>query len=61
MKVEDTRHVICKDGLVLMCLQTMRVLRVINELEQVDYVYEADFEVWKVCAEEGGSGEGFVR
>lgn len=61
VKVENTRYVICKDGLVLMCLETMRMLRVINEFEQVDYVYEADFEVGEVCAEEGGGGEGFVR
>ena len=51
MEVEDAGYVVGEDGLVLVRLEAMGVLVLVDELEEVDDVNEADFEVGEVCAE----------
>jgi len=60
VEVEDARHVICEDGLPLMCLQTVRVLARIDQLEEIDDVDEADLQLRQVGAQESGSGKCLV-
>jgi hypothetical protein len=57
MEIEDARSVLGEDGLPLMCFETVRVLARINELEQVDDVDKADFEVREMCAQERSGSE----
>ena len=61
VEVEDDGLVVCERGDPFPVRQAVRVVGVVDQLEQVHDVYEADLEVWEVFSEEGGSGQGFMR
>lgn len=60
MEVEDAGDVVCEDGSPLVCLQAVRVLTCIDQLEEIDDVDETDLELWQVCAQKSGSRKSFV-
>lgn len=60
VEVEDARYIVREDGLVLVRLETMRVLVLVDKFEEVHNVYEADLELRQVCAQQRCRGQGFV-
>lgn len=50
MEVEDAWFVICEDGAPFVGAETMGMFVCVDEFEEVDYVDEADLEVWEICA-----------
>ena len=60
VEVEDDGLVVSEDGCVFVILETVRVVAVGLELEQIHDVDEADLELGKVLAKQSGSGESFL-
>lgn len=61
VEVEHDGLVVGEDGGVLGCCQAVGVVAVWHELEEVDDVDEADFQLGEVLAQESGGGQGLLR